>query len=97
MIIETDFTPAARRDLRQLDRQVAQRVVNGIRRFMETGAGDVTRLQGSDESRLRIGDWRVRFIDRVEVRPAELPETGSVQVRVIEILRVRHRREAYRD
>jgi len=42
-----------------------------------------TRLQGIDpvEYRLRVGDWRVRFSQDAEAIP---------------ILRVRHRREAYR-
>ena len=49
------------------------------------------------ELRLRVGDWRVRFTDQVEERPAEPPATGTIQVRVIEVTRVCHRREAYDD
>jgi mRNA interferase RelE/StbE len=32
-----------------------------LTRFAETGAGDIKRLQGRPESRLRMGDWRVIF------------------------------------
>ena len=40
------------------------RVFEGLRRFMETDEGDVTRLKGTEkEFRLRVGDWRVRFLD----------------------------------
>jgi len=45
--------------------------------------GDVKRLQGIDppEFRLRVGDWRVRFLS-----------DGAT----LTVLRVRNRREAYR-
>ncbi len=52
--------------------------------FASTGHGDVKKLKGSDrEYRLRVGDWRVRF---------ERLEAG-----VYRVLRVLHRREAYRQ
>ncbi len=44
---------------------------------------DVKKLSGSPFYRLRVGDWRVVF-DRKNA------------VRIIEIIRVRHRREVYR-
>lgn len=44
---------------------------------------DVKKLTGSPFYRLRVGDWRVIF-DRKNA------------VRIIEIIRVRHRREVYR-
>ncbi|MSQ13216.1 MAG: plasmid stabilization protein [Dehalococcoidia bacterium] len=76
--------PRARRDLRDLDKPIAERVVSGIERFAETEAGNVKHLRGQDgELRLRVGDWRVRFtLD---------PEQG-----IMNVLRIRHRREAYR-
>jgi hypothetical protein len=61
------------------------------------GGGDVTRLTGSDELALRVGDWRVRFLDRTETRPADLPATEPTTVRVVEVLRVLPRGRAYRD
>jgi mRNA interferase RelE/StbE len=42
-----------------------------FQRFVETGAGNVNRLIGRPEARLRIGDWRVIFVETastVEVR-----------------------------
>jgi mRNA interferase RelE/StbE len=56
------WTPRAEKDLRRLDRQVAERVRAAVRRFAETGQGEVTKLtaEGGD-LRLRVGDWRVRF------------------------------------
>ena len=58
-----DWTERARRDLRRLDRQMAQRVIAAAERLATTEQGDVTRLQGIEppEWRLRVGDWRVRF------------------------------------
>jgi hypothetical protein len=77
---------------------VALRIAATVRRYAETGGGDVRRLIGAGgELRLRVGDWRVRFTDQVEERPAEPPATGTIQVRVIEVTRVCHRREAYDD
>jgi mRNA-degrading endonuclease RelE of RelBE toxin-antitoxin system len=54
-----------------------------LARAILTGEGDVKRLQDIDppEFRLRVGDYRVRFRDFDNV---------------IEILSVKHRREAYR-
>ena len=98
MDVEVVFLSAAQRDLRQLDHQVAQRIVAAVRRYAETGGGNVRRLAGAGgELRLRVGDWRVRFTDQMEDRPAEPPMTGTGPVRVIEIVRIRHRREAYDD
>ena len=55
-----------------------------VERFAETGTGDVKKLQGVNppEFRLRVGDYRARF-----------HQDGDT----IRILRVRNRREAYRD
>jgi len=56
-----------------------------MRRLAEENLGDVTRLQGAlpPEWRLSVGDWRVRF-------------AYDFDARTIQVLRVRHRREAYR-
>ena len=58
-----EFAPSARKDLRRLDRQVQQRIVDALDRLAagELLSGDVRRLVGSTEYRLRVGDWRVRF------------------------------------
>ncbi len=55
-----------------------------VDRFVKTGSGDVKQLHGfhPPRYRLRIGDWRVVFRKRD-------PDA-------IELVRVRHRREAYR-
>jgi mRNA interferase RelE/StbE len=53
----------ARKDLRRIDPQTRQRILRAITR-LAAGAelvGDVKRLTGSGEYRLRVGDWRVRF------------------------------------
>ncbi len=53
----------ARKDLRRLDPPIRQRILRAIERLAEGAelTGDVKRLQGSHEYRLRVGDWRVRF------------------------------------
>ena len=77
-----EWTAPARADLRRLDRKTAMRIFEALHRFMETEEGNVKRVKGQEnEFRLRVGGWRVRFI-----------EEGNA----LQILRVRHRSEAYR-
>ncbi len=77
------WSEQARADVRRLDRPIALRLFAALLRFAETGQGDVQRLQGrTDELRLRVGDWRIRLVQEAE--------------HTLRILRVRHRREAYR-
>jgi mRNA-degrading endonuclease RelE of RelBE toxin-antitoxin system len=62
--VETELvlTDAAERDMRRLDRQVADRIARALNRYAGEDRGDVRRLQGTDdELRLRVGDWRVRL------------------------------------
>lgn len=76
------WTEADKADVRALDKPTAMRVLSALHRFAESGAGDVKALQDREELRLRIGDYRLFF-------------TYSA-FEVIEVLRVVHRREAYR-
>lgn len=58
------FTPAARADVRRIDREHAMRILTGLDQFARTGDGDVKKLQGeTGELRLRVGDYRVRFVE----------------------------------
>jgi len=69
--------------MRRLDRDSADRVREAVNRFAATGQGDVRKLAGGgDEYRLRVGDYRVRF-------------TYQERTTMV-VLRVLHRREAYR-
>jgi mRNA-degrading endonuclease RelE of RelBE toxin-antitoxin system len=77
------WTDQARADLLAIDQQTALRILHGIARFRATREGNVKQLTGIDppEFRLRVGDYRVRYHERGDA---------------IEILTVRHRRDAYR-
>ena len=78
-----EWTGQAQDDLRAVDRVVAQRIYSTIRRYAETGSGDVKRLRDFGGAyRLRVGDWRV-------ILRNEPQET-------IRIMRVVHRSDAYR-
>ena len=78
------LTSQARREMRRLDASARQRVFVALDRYVSELRGDVKKLRSrDDEWRLRVGQWRVRF-------------RSDTQVRVIVVLRVRHRREAYR-
>ena len=77
------WSDEARADVRAIDRSTALGLLEGLARFVFTESGDVKQLQGYNpiQFRLRLGDYRVRF--------RNLGDS-------IEILRVRHRKEAYR-
>lgn len=47
--------------MRRLDRALTERIIAAVQRYAESGHGDVKRLQGSSDYRLRVGQWRVRF------------------------------------
>jgi len=76
----------ATRDMRRLTPAVRQRIFDALDRYVEDPTcGDVKRLRGTaDEWRLRVGDWRIRFVFH--------PRT-----RTVEVLRVLPRGRAYRD
>jgi mRNA interferase RelE/StbE len=56
------YTKGAAGDLIQY-RSVARRLKSKLERYAETGAGDVRRMAGSDEKRLRDGDYRLIFVE----------------------------------
>lgn len=78
------WSTEARADLRAIDRDTALRLLKALDRFLKTDAGNVKQLEGFDPPlfRLRVGVWR--FIYRHADEDA------------IEVVRVRHRKEAYR-
>ena len=56
------FESRAEKDLGRLDPPIARRIIAALDRLVTQDASlDLRRLQGSDEWRLRIGDWRVRL------------------------------------
>ncbi|MGD0571027.1 MAG: type II toxin-antitoxin system RelE/ParE family toxin [Candidatus Sulfotelmatobacter sp.] len=73
----------AKAELRAIEQATALRILHALARAIFTGEGDVKRLKDIEppEFRLRVGDYRVRFRDFENT---------------IEILSVKHRREAYR-
>jgi mRNA interferase RelE/StbE len=79
------FAKRADKDMERLDPPVRQRVSDGIERLAddEHSSSDVRKLKGSDELRLRVGDWRVRF-------------KRDTEKREIVVLRVLHRGRAYK-
>jgi len=73
----------AKVQLRAIDQDTALRILHALARYLETGKGDVNRLQDIEppEFRLRVGDYRVRFHDHGHT---------------VRITAVKHRSEAYR-
>ena len=76
------FKPAAVKDLAGLDAGIAGRIRVALTEYDRTASGDVKRLKGShDVLRLRVGDYRVLMTNNAGL---------------IDVLRIRHRREVYR-
>jgi mRNA interferase RelE/StbE len=74
------FTPGAARQWIKLPIATRARINEKLTAFATTGIGDVRRLKGRAGSRLRVGDYRVIFIE----------EHDSIV-----IIAVGHRREIY--
>ena len=56
------WDPAARADLRRIDRDTAMRILLALTRYGKTGEGDVKMLTDREGLyRLRVGKWRVFF------------------------------------
>ena len=93
------ITPRAARDLRELDVAVRQRIFAALDGLVaNAGRGDVRKLRAeSDEHRLRVGDWRVRYRVPIVIERAKPPATGEVRVHEITVLQVLPRGCAYRD
>ena len=78
-----DWARQAKADLAKLAKRDSERIKRAIKRLADSGYGDLQRLRGFDppQHRLRVGDWRV---------------TLRLEAGTIRVIRVLHRREAYR-
>jgi mRNA interferase RelE/StbE len=61
------YTISATRQLRKLSAEIRERIIDKLRRYAESGAGDVKALSGQPGARLRIGDYRVVFVESADV------------------------------
>jgi len=59
--MEIAFTAKATRQWLELSSDVRERLNAKLEAFAQTGQGDVKRLKGRDDSRLRVGDRRIIF------------------------------------
>ena len=60
---EITFTPGAARQWLKLAADTRKRIDAKLTVYAAKGSGDVKRLKGRAGCRLRIGDWRVVFIE----------------------------------
>jgi mRNA interferase RelE/StbE len=74
------YRPAALRALTGLPKRDRLAILAKLARYAETGAGDVRALAGRPGSRLRVGDYRVVFVE---------DEAG------IDVALIGHRRDVY--
>ena len=79
------FARSARKELQSLDPQVARRILKQIEALVANPRpSGVVKLEGaSDLWRIRVGEWRVVY--RISDRD-----------RLVDVVAVRHRRDAYR-
>ena len=63
MMKEIAFTPVATRQWLKLSADIRKRIDAKLIVYATNGSGDVKRLKGRAGCRLRIGDWRVIFIE----------------------------------
>ena len=77
------WTERGREDLRRIDRDQALLILHALTEYASSGKGQIKKLKGSGDLRLRVGDYRVRF--------------EMVQEDTYRILRAGHRRDAYRS
>jgi mRNA interferase RelE/StbE len=80
-----EFRPSALAELLALDRPIQTRVLRSLARLADDprNAANVKAMKGSYQYRLRVGDWRVVY-------------TLDDDVLLVMVVRVAHRREAYR-
>ena len=77
------WTSQSKAQLRAVDTESALRILHAIDDYLDDGGGDVKKLSPPrHELRLRVGDYRVFFLFRDPL--------------AIEIVGVKHRRDAYR-
>lgn len=57
------FTPGAVRQWLKLSADTHKRIDAKLAAYAAKGTGDIKRLKGRDGARLRVGDWRVIFIE----------------------------------
>lgn len=64
-----EYSGRAEKDIAQLDRAIRTRVLTALARLaLEPRGAQLRKLSGSDERRMRVGAWRVRFIRDTEQR-----------------------------
>ena len=82
MKCQVELRPRAEKDLRNLQRQEQERIIEKLRLLAEDLRGDIKRLvQFQPSYRLRVGNYRVLF---------------EVESDKFVVYRILHRREAYR-
>jgi len=71
----------ALQDLKKLEYSISKRIIKKVEELSENPfSKDIKKLKGSDDFRLRVGDYRVIF---------------SIEKNIIQILKVGHRKNIY--
>ena len=80
---DVEWTRQAKADLAKLNYSEADLIDRAVGQFVKTGLGDVRQVKGGDPTchRIKVGSWRVML---------------EFEAAVARVLRVLHRRAAYR-
>jgi len=84
-IYQIDWKSSALRELKRIDRQIVPRIITTVESLSSNPfPSGVKKLHGSESTyRIRVGNYRIIY----EVYPNHL---------IVEIIRVRHRKNVYR-
>lgn len=82
------YKRSAEKDLASLDKNTQKKIINKLNKYLEYPSNvDIKILKGhKDVMRIREGDYRI--ICRLN---------KNFEIEILEILRIQHRREVYRD
>ena len=78
--MRVNYRPSALKALNQMPAKVRDAIKAKLALYAENGTGDVIKMVGTDEWRLRHGQWRAVFVI----------EDGIL------VIRIAHRRKVYR-
>jgi len=81
MIYNIEWKEHALQNLEKLEKSISRRILKKVEELSEDPfSKDIKKLKGSDDFRLRVGDYRVIF---------------SIEKKTIQILKVGHRKNIY--
>lgn len=76
--MQITYSKSALKDLRKMPGKDAKAITAKLAKYAETGEGDVKKLQGRPEYRLRHGNWRALFEINGDVIVIRVAARGNI-------------------